>query len=397
MTIHSFDFWQDDYKYFLKSITFRDKSKYCPECLKENKYHKIYWQLSPISLCLKHKIFLSDKCKKCGQDITVDNVVKGQCICGNILSEDDGMHCNEDSIIEVQKKLYKSFGIEAELLNDYSFDLLGYRNSQMIVIIVFLRYIIESKYEVFKEIGLFENNNLDIYQNCFKTVEKILSDYPNEFIRFLDMINDNIMKFINKSNKNSLYYKLYNLTNPLYCLRLIENEQLLMGLDSLMEHLNFFNSVLFNYYKDKYNNKFFEKRIEKLKDTFESIYFYDGFEYLNFNIDINTICYLQNNHVEDRKYITNNISNYIKYFVRNSELFIEKRKLTADTERYISISELVKIYEPFEIKMLEVLSEIKRKKITVYISLFADGLESLYVPEIVAKRFLLKLALKRLD
>lgn len=387
MTIHSFNFWDKDYKTFFERITYNNESRYCPQCLKEHTYHRIYWQLMPIEICLKHEIFLLDKCKKCDREITIDDIVKDQCICGTRLSQCNGRSCNDDLIIQVQKKLYKAFGIEESVLNDYSSDLLGYRNNQVIVIIVFIKWFIESNWKAFKKIGLFENDNLDIQQNCLKSIGKILSNYPNCFIELLDMINDNIMEFINESN---LRYNLFNLTNPLYCINLVKNYPFYMDFIQAINYLQFFNGTLFNYYKDRYNAQFFKKRMKMLRNSFESTQFYNYFKYANMTIDNNIVNYLEATNIEDIKIISDYISEYMKYFVENGELITNKIG-------YISVAELVEIYKPFKITLLEVLGEIKRREINASIFPLSDGLGSIYVPEIVTKKALLKLALKKLD
>lgn len=390
MTIHSFNFWNNDYETFFKRIIYDDESRYCPKCLEENIYHRIYWQLIPIRICLKHELFLLDKCKKCGKKIIVDDIVKGQCICGTKLSEGNVLSCNDDLIIQVQKKLYKSFGIKESLPNDYSFDLLGYRNNQMIVFIVFFTWLIESNSDAFKKIGLLRNDNSDIHQSCLKFIEIILSNYPNQLTELLDIINNNIMKFVNECDKNNLYYNLFNLTNPLFCLNLVKNYPFHIEFDHAMDYLKFFNGVLFKYYKDRYNKEFFKRRLKDLRNSLENKHFYSWFQYSNMNIDHNIANYLESISAEDRRTMTDHISKYMKYFIENGELITNKTG-------YISIAELVEIYKPFKITVLEIFTEMKRRKIIADIYPLNDGIESIYVPEILTKKILLKLALKKLD
>jgi len=62
-------------------------TKYCPECLKEDFYHRLFWDISFVTVCLKHKKFLIDQCPKCQKKIRMARIMKNQCTCGCIFSD----------------------------------------------------------------------------------------------------------------------------------------------------------------------------------------------------------------------------------------------------------------------------------------------------------------------
>ncbi len=44
--------------------------RYCPECLKEDNYFRKLWRITFYTACLKHKVFLLDRCPECGSPVT---------------------------------------------------------------------------------------------------------------------------------------------------------------------------------------------------------------------------------------------------------------------------------------------------------------------------------------
>lgn len=63
--------------YYLKNRT-----KCCPLCLNEKNYHRIVWDIRIITTCLKHKVYLLDKCPKCLEKIEIKNILNEECKCG---------------------------------------------------------------------------------------------------------------------------------------------------------------------------------------------------------------------------------------------------------------------------------------------------------------------------
>lgn len=71
-------------KFFLSTST-----RYCSLCLKESRYHKIHWELLPVTVCLKHKVLLQDFCPKCHRKVKIRWVLRNTCKCGaNLLPVD---------------------------------------------------------------------------------------------------------------------------------------------------------------------------------------------------------------------------------------------------------------------------------------------------------------------
>lgn len=60
------------------------RAKYCPLCLKEDFYHRLLWDVSTVTVCLKHGNFLVERCPKCKKKISLSRLMLGCCHCGII-------------------------------------------------------------------------------------------------------------------------------------------------------------------------------------------------------------------------------------------------------------------------------------------------------------------------
>jgi hypothetical protein len=80
---------------------FRDPSsaQYCPECLREEPYHRVDWFPVASSVCLCHKRFLSTQCGQCGKPVSIRSIVRNCCQqCGWKLSNTVTQIIEDDEI-----------------------------------------------------------------------------------------------------------------------------------------------------------------------------------------------------------------------------------------------------------------------------------------------------------
>lgn len=80
-------------------------TKVCPECVKENPYHRMEWSFTYSTICSKHKVFLKDKCQCCKREFTIKSVVNDKCICGMPLSSSSDETVTDPLIFEYQKEI----------------------------------------------------------------------------------------------------------------------------------------------------------------------------------------------------------------------------------------------------------------------------------------------------
>ena len=59
-----------------------DKLKFCPLCLKEDRYYKFNWQYRASVACVKHRVWLQDKCPTCKSLVALENSKVRECTCG---------------------------------------------------------------------------------------------------------------------------------------------------------------------------------------------------------------------------------------------------------------------------------------------------------------------------
>lgn len=67
-------------------IYYRSSSKYCPECLKEHMFHRLYWDISIVTICLKHQKHLMEICPACKTKTRISRLMQDTCICGHKFS-----------------------------------------------------------------------------------------------------------------------------------------------------------------------------------------------------------------------------------------------------------------------------------------------------------------------
>lgn len=60
----------------------RYSTKFCPDCLNEDFYHRLYWDVSYITTCTKHKKSLITKCTNCDKVIHLSRLMRNECQCG---------------------------------------------------------------------------------------------------------------------------------------------------------------------------------------------------------------------------------------------------------------------------------------------------------------------------
>lgn len=93
--------------------------KYCPNCLSENLYYKLIWQIKEIHFCDKHNVFLNDFCWKCHNKIPLlpNNEIIGYC-----------PYCNAN-LTEAPLKPYKIEIQDKRVLEDWMY--LLYANNKI--------------------------------------------------------------------------------------------------------------------------------------------------------------------------------------------------------------------------------------------------------------------------
>nr|WP_275580552.1 TniQ family protein [Bacillus tianshenii] len=61
-------------------------TKYCPDCLNEDYYHRLLWDVSLVTTCLKHNKHLIENCPNCNKAVRINRLMVGDCNCGWIFN-----------------------------------------------------------------------------------------------------------------------------------------------------------------------------------------------------------------------------------------------------------------------------------------------------------------------
>lgn len=65
--------------YFKYQLRVLKAVQFCPKCLSESKYYRIRWAPVAISVCLKHRCLLIDRCQVCNQAVSLQAVMNSSC------------------------------------------------------------------------------------------------------------------------------------------------------------------------------------------------------------------------------------------------------------------------------------------------------------------------------
>jgi hypothetical protein len=82
----------------------KNRTKFCPLCLKEAQYHRHYWDISYITACPVHSVQLVEKCPRCDKFFSMHEVMVGLCPCGQrLFNRDIGIPIENDDQLMSQK------------------------------------------------------------------------------------------------------------------------------------------------------------------------------------------------------------------------------------------------------------------------------------------------------
>lgn len=176
---------------------------FCPLCIKEKPYHRIYWQHDLIKICLTHNTILVDRCL-CGRSIGISEIFYNKCVCGVILSDIEPSYNSNDLIYFSQLRVYKALDINIENIKSYSDNemYLNYKKEIFMVLYCMLNYIINEE---------IEKNSLEVFNKIFsielskslqlatiQLIEEMLKEWPLNFYKFLDYKNSEEIGLITK-------------------------------------------------------------------------------------------------------------------------------------------------------------------------------------------------------
>jgi hypothetical protein len=339
-----------------KSYLYKNTSQCCPLCMNENPYHRIYWHLKYIRVCLEHNILLISHCTYCGIELKAKNVIEGKCSCGEYIKNMKVVPCENRKILRLQKKLYQVFGIQSEYYKPSKY-FINISPSKFIEFFHFLYLLIMPYYdelnsirEVVKKVDHSKELTVFLY------IERILSDWPKSFYLLLDDFNnyligllDNpqLIKECDKNYEHIMIY-LYNPVNLVYLSNAVIDSREFTAFSLLDQEWSFLYDSLWEYFKKNYTSEFFLHRIEDE---------YIKKPYIDVNI-ADIICCTsrckiiencQIHYINGNEYVDiNDIVDFVHSFLDNNSVF-------KGEQGYASVIEIYHMFSRFKIHMTDIL------------------------------------------
>lgn len=158
--------------------------KFCPLCLMEANYYRMKWLIKLNIVCLKHGVFLLQRCSFCKAAFDQLKLLNGRCSCGRYISEMQVHEANDDSVFS-QKLVEFMMGYNPKPIDDYHpvFSL------PRLVFLEFVHHILS--YVIFylklNSAKIIKKNNGDIefLSEVWNYTITTLKDWPKSFHEFV--------------------------------------------------------------------------------------------------------------------------------------------------------------------------------------------------------------------
>lgn len=343
-----------------------ESTRYCPQCLKEEGYYRLYWDIRPIKICMNHKVFLVDTCDNCGNKVSIPDIINSKCSCGSDLSKSIIKICEDEFIINQQNDLLRKIGISFSNGNvlsygEYNKSFFNSLYNKLVCFIQNKRHRLRKLNRIFEEYTHLDDEfyTLIILHKIKSNLElylPILLDDLNQIYLDLDRVAD---YYIKKGN---------SICNPLS-----EIVDYIHDFDMYFEQHTLFYNCLNKYFKDNYNCSFFNIKLhEYISD--------DGFIELStashiFNIDENTL--IDSVSIfKNKKYsyvALKDVINVIYSIIARHKIY-EVNKINNIDKDYISFPEVSKLFRNFNIKENDIIKIINDNEIYGIINICSNNI-----------------------
>jgi hypothetical protein len=188
-------------KYESKNLKFKINllySKYCPICLEEEQYHRLYWNIDLVKICVDHKILLLNSCYFCGKPITIYDVIYGKCPgCSTPLKNGVSSHCEDAQLLKLQSKILGNLGVDK--YKNYDNELNDKNIKYVLSFHTLMNFVKRNRKDLKRSNLLIRSLREPEELYAFRLLQKIKSDLLNNLPLFLDDINGIIENYIDGS------------------------------------------------------------------------------------------------------------------------------------------------------------------------------------------------------
>lgn len=350
-----------------------NNSKFCPICLKEHNYQRIYWQIRFINICIKHNTILLEKCI-CGKDITPTHIINGKCDCGKQLAEMPFKSNKYRLVFENQLRLYDAFNIKEEpKFKDYDYikkENTHFGKNKFLYLVEMMDKLSNLEVNSLGEyLDFYCPNTTYYYPKASKSfiIEYVLNNWPYNFFNYLDMVNSKIsvLHSCNIFKDASIYERI----NPLYCILKLNNQ------NYIKKFKNELMKYLIKSYSGFFKRIFNENKFINLSDACK----YFSFPYFQILKMFEVVI------IEDIRCVD------INCILNLMEEFIKKSKLLDKEDGYISLYDLYIYFQNNNFILKDEIDILLNNNIDIRIDINRNGLLMIYVPEDESKSLISKI------
>lgn len=203
----------------------RYSTKFCPECLKEDFFHRIYWDVSYVTTCVKHNIDLISDCTKCGKFILMSQLMRDSCSCGERFTTMKAKETNsitlevqsvfQDFLLGDRKKIARS---DQKFISKEDYFELFYSFSLLVHGIDSNKFFFSSLFQFEKKFNMkapfIKKINTDKSNLIVYTVHFLTLNPSKDFISLIDVVSElgSGLSYISNEKylKNKILYNLFN-------------------------------------------------------------------------------------------------------------------------------------------------------------------------------------------
>ena len=338
--------------------------KCCPLCLKKVNYHRIYWHIDYIWMCLEHNTLLYDRCL-CGELITAADVINGEChTCGKRFDELSPIYSDTPKMYLNQVRIYSAFKLlscKEQVTSDTNY-LLNYSRYTFLVL-----------YHELIKLSEFQENHIETYSQfshglgsssilkSIPIIESILEDWPTNYYNILDVLNNELILF-NRSIEENAYIKKRILINPLFCISGFVNDDFL---EAFQSQLIQYNISKFHQFNKELLGLMMNERYFSMESLEKILQISSGELTSLFNVKL----------IDGEEYIK--ITDVIRLLYK----ILTKCSLYVDSHKsdYISLVESYQYFYKSDCSLKDIIEAIIHSKINACIKLTESGFKMFYV------------------
>lgn len=356
----------------------------CPKCIKEYGYHNLLWQLKPINICLKHGLYLVNKCPKCKSNLRISDIIYGKCLCGaKIESREIG---NKGSnFYQHQKNIYYCFNINDDKTDDALSLPLGLKKMEYLVLAKYLYKIIKNNYKILAtfreacEITSKPESSFEVYN----LVANLIYNWPE----YMLLLFNDLRNFLDENQDSKLY-------EPLSAI--ITFGDLFILLDLYFEGITvkeLIRPIFSNYVISTFGVDHFKRRVGHILKNNKYIPAQQA--YLLFNNEHNLLDELFSQYnIENELYF--NFDEVLQYF---SSIVKKSYSINEKSISYLNAFQAHNLFNKFDVSIGEVFNCIKESEVEVFID-FCNKyscLENIFMKEKDIKIMLLQFLLNKIS